>query len=76
VWGDLFNLPDCGFVQSGRKREANNSRPELPYTQLQIVLKANEVKLGKMAGQVVRPRPRGQVFCRSQPARTRAHHLA
>jgi hypothetical protein len=26
VWGDLFNRPDCGFVQSGKKREANNSR--------------------------------------------------
>jgi hypothetical protein len=21
VWGDLFNRPDCGFVQSGKKRE-------------------------------------------------------
>jgi hypothetical protein len=26
MWGDLFNRPDCGFVQSGNKREANNSR--------------------------------------------------
>jgi hypothetical protein len=21
VWGDLFNRPVCGFVQSGKKRE-------------------------------------------------------
>jgi hypothetical protein len=29
MWGDLFNRPDCGFVQSGKKREANNSRHSL-----------------------------------------------
>jgi len=28
VWGDLLNRPVCGFVQSGKEREANNSRPE------------------------------------------------
>jgi hypothetical protein len=21
VWGELFTRPDCGFVQSGKKRE-------------------------------------------------------
>jgi len=21
VWGDLFNRPVCGFIQSGKKRE-------------------------------------------------------
>jgi len=26
VWGDLFNRLVCGIVQSGKKREANNSR--------------------------------------------------
>jgi CheY-like chemotaxis protein len=26
VWGDLFNRPVCGFVHSGKKREAKNSR--------------------------------------------------
>jgi hypothetical protein len=29
-----------------------------------------------MASQAVRPRPRGQAFCRELPARTRAHRLA
>jgi hypothetical protein len=39
VWGDLINRPVCGFIQSGEKREANNSRPELPYRQSQTALK-------------------------------------
>jgi hypothetical protein len=36
----------------------------------------NEVKLGKMASQSVRPRPRGQASAEDLPARTRAHRLA
>jgi hypothetical protein len=38
VWGELFNRPVCGFFQSGKKREANNSRPEFSHTQSQTAL--------------------------------------
>jgi hypothetical protein len=38
VWGDLFKRPVYGIVQSGKKREASNSRPELPHTQWQTAL--------------------------------------
>jgi hypothetical protein len=33
VWGDLFNRPVCGFVQSRNKRELT-TRATFPYTQL------------------------------------------
>ena len=46
MWGDLFNRPVCGFVQSGNKREANNS----PHSPVNAFACRSKQKNGERGG--------------------------